>query len=219
MPKPSGISGFFGVGFDEKGHISGRFEQTAFSPEKADIEKQMTVSFLAAMNKYCASPDETFPLSNPKQNQENDLDFSIESPNGPAYLELMEIAPLKGPYKTAPPSYRPYDFAKAVLGGIHAKSRHYVGIQGRDLYLLLYVTHWAFTPSDSVLNCLRYWLARETHVFRGVFMFYMLDSLEGAPYFLFPFPPDPLASFDPEAIRDNVCLNLDPQKFELRTDS
>jgi hypothetical protein len=154
MVKPSGTSGFFQVRANEQGDISGAFVPTPYSTEKAEIERQMVVSFISSMNKNLATSCEEFFLSNPKQNQENNIDFTVDSPNGLAYLELMEIAPLKGPYTTAPSSYKPYEFAKAVLAGIKQKSDHYAGTQGRDIFLLLYITHWSFIPSSSTLACL-----------------------------------------------------------------
>jgi hypothetical protein len=215
MVKPSGTSGFFQVRANEQGDISGAFVPTPYSTEKAEIERQMVVSFISSMNKNLATSCEEFFLSNPKQNQENNIDFTVDSPNGLAYLELMEIASLKGPYTTASSSYKPYEFAKAVLAGIKQKSDHYAGTQGRDIFLLLYVTHWSFIPSSSTLACLRYWLARQSHRFRAIFSFYLLDPSEGVPQWIFPYPPDLLCSFDPEVIRDDVCLNLDPRKFEV----
>jgi hypothetical protein len=218
MVKPSGTSGFFQVRANEQGDISGAFVPTPYSTEKAEIERQMIVSFISSMNKNLATSGEEFFLSNPKQNQENNIDFTVDSPNGLAYLELMEIAPLKGPYTTAPSIYKPYEFAKAVLAGIKKKSDHYARTHGRDIFLLLYVTHWSFIPSSSTLACLRYWLARESHRFRAVFSFYLLDPSEGVPQWIFPYPPDLLCSFDPEVIRDDVCLNLDPRKFEVNVE-
>jgi hypothetical protein len=115
MVKPSGTSGFFQVRANEQGDISGAFVPTPYSTEKAEIERQMVVSFISSMNKNLATSCEELFLSNPKQNQENNIDFTVDSPNGLAYLELMEIAPLKGPYTTASSSYKPYEFARLFL--------------------------------------------------------------------------------------------------------
>ena len=126
MAKPSGVSGFFQVRVNEQGQITGTFEQTPYAAEKAEVELQMVTSFIASMNKHLASSGETFFLWNPSQNQEDDFDFTVDSRSGPGYLELMEIAPLTGPYATAPSSYKPYELARTILGGILEKSNRYV---------------------------------------------------------------------------------------------
>lgn len=216
MAKPSGVSGFFQVKVNQQGQISGTFQQTPYSAEKAEVELQMVIAFIASMNKHLAPSGEAFFLSDPMQNQESDFDFTVDSRNGPAHLELMEIAPLKGPYATAPSSYKPYELARTVLDGVMEKSNRYIGNQGRHLFLLLYATHWSFVPSASTLACLRYWCARRQHAFRAIFAFHLLDPNEGVPGWIFPYPPDLLGVFDPEAIRDDVCLNLDPRRFEVK---
>lgn len=162
MVKPSGTSGFFQVQVNEQGNISGAFVQTPYPTEKAEIESQIIGSFISSMNKNLAVSGEEFFLSNPKQNQENNIDFTVKSPNGLAHLELIEIAPLKGPYATAPSSYKPYEFAKAILAGIKKKSDHHAGTQWQDIFLLLYVTHWSFIPSSSTLACVIGWLVNHT---------------------------------------------------------
>lgn len=217
MAKPSGVSGAFRAQVDVHGRVVGVFEQIPYSRQKAEVERQMAAGFIESMNKHLAANGESFFLSEPRQNVENDYDFTVSSYGRPADLELMEIAPLKGPYEAAPHSYRPYEFAKAILSGITAKSGHYSRASSpRELFLLLYVTHWSFLPSESALACLRYWCAREPHVFSAIFVFHFLDSIEGVPSWIFPYPTDLLVAFDPEGIRENVCVNLDPRKFEVR---
>src|SRR6185503_20501917 len=129
--------------------------------------------------------------------------------------ELMEIAPLTGPYEQAPTEYKPYDFGEAILSGILKKSSRYPKNLGRDIYLLLYVTHWSFALSDIAIACLRYWLREQSTVFRAVFTYEPIDAEEGAPHWLFPVPSELIGSFDPEQVRENVCLNLNPRNFQV----
>jgi len=215
MAKPSGISGCCRVQVDSDGRVYGTFEQVPFASEKAELEAQMVSRFILSMNKGLASTGETFILANPKQNDENHFDFTVDSPRGPSYLELMEIAPLRGPYEMVPSNYKPYDFARVILEGVRSKSGRYGTSHNRDLFLLLYVTHWAFALSDTTLACLRYWCARQQLGFRAIFSYQPLDEDEGVPGWIYPYPPDLLGSFDPETVRDNVCINLDPRKFEV----
>lgn len=215
MAKPTGVSGYFGVQVGADGEVTGGFEQVPFSEEKTAVEERIVDRFLASTNKHLASSGDRFIFSDPKGNPEADFDFTVTSANGPAYLELMEIAPLSGPYSDAPASYKPYEFGKAILSGIMKKSARYPKKLDRDLFLLTYVTHWTFALSESVIACLRYWLGIQPTVFRAIFSYEPLDAEEGVPRWLSPVPPELLGSFDPERIRDNICLNLDPRKGQV----
>lgn len=215
MAKPTGISGFFCAHVTADGQIVGSFEKTPFSEDKAAVENQIVDRFIASMNKPLATSGERFCLADPQRNDENNLDFTVTTPSGPAYLELMEIAPLRGPHEGAPAQYKPYEFGKAILLGILKKSNHYPKNIGRDIFLLLYVTHWAFALSQTAIACLRYWLKTHPTVFRAIFAYEPLDAEEGAPHWLFPVPPELIGAFNPEQVRDNVCLNLNPQKWQV----
>ncbi len=219
MAKPTGTSGFFRARVGLDGQIVGSFEMIPYSDDKAAIEKQMAGQFIASMNKHFEKNGSRFFLSDPQTNTENDFDLTVSSPNGPAYMELMEIAPLTGPYDQAPANYKPYDFGKAILEGILWKSNRYPKSLRRDLFLLLYVTHWSFTLSDTTIACLRYWLRRQPLTFRAVFTYQPLDAAEGVSHYLYPVRPKLLDTFEPEKIRDNICLNINPQNFRVSSES
>lgn len=212
MDKPSGISGFFRVQMNADGNVTGGFHQIPYSPTKSEVERSIATNFIASANKELVKSSESFIFWNPTQNEENDFDFTVETSRGPAYLELMEVAPLAGPYESASARYKPYDLASAVLKGIKEKSAHYPKTMERDLFLLLYVTHWAFDLSNLTAACLRYWAARTDHVFRAIFSYEPDDEHEGRSSFIFPYPLDMLGAFDPEQVRDSECLSLDPRK-------
>jgi hypothetical protein len=212
MAKPSGINGFFRVGMNAQGQVMGGFEQISFPREKFEVERKIVANFIASMNMHLSKSSDEFIFWDPAQNDENDFDFTVSTSRGPAYLEQMEVAPLSGPYDTAPASYKPFEFANVVLEGIKRKSERYPKTMDRDLFLLLYVTHWAFDLSNITAACLQYWTARTPHVFRAIFSYKPLDAHEGAPGWIFPFPPELLGAFNPETVRDSVCLTLDPRK-------
>lgn len=158
MAKPTGTSGYFQAQMSVDGKVVGSFEAIPLSKEKTEVEKHMVERFIASMIKYFETTDDRFFMADPQLNPQDDFDFTVASPNGPAYLELMEIAPLTGPYEQALAEYKPYDFGEAILSGILKKSSRYPKNIGRDIYLLLYVTHWSFALSDIAIACLRYWL-------------------------------------------------------------
>jgi hypothetical protein len=215
MGKPTGTIGFFRAQVGSNGDVVGSFEKIAFSEEKAAVEVQMVDRFIASMNIHLGKSGDRFFLENPSSNRENDFDFTVSTPHGPAYLELMEIAPLAGPYGEAPSIYKSYDLATTILSGVLEKSNRYPKDAGRPLFLLLYVTHWAFALSDMTIACLRSWLKAQPTIFRAIFTYEPIDENEGEPHWLFPMPPELIGSFDPEQFRDNVCLNLNPQKWQV----
>jgi hypothetical protein len=188
----------------------------ALPKSKVEVERTVVERFIASMNRRLAKNGEQFFLSDPRQNAENDFDFTVTSPKGDAFLELMEIAPLMGPYDKAPPRYNVHEFAESIFRGILEKSQRYPERMEKELFLLCYVTHWTFILSRSAIACLRYWCARTPLAFRAVFSFQPLDDEDGEPTWLFPVPPNMLGDFDPEMIRNSTCLNLDSRKFEVQ---
>lgn len=215
MGKPTGTSGFFRAQVRPNGDLVGSFEKIAFSEEKTAIELQTTERFIASMNMHRGKTRDRFFLENPSSNRENDFDLTVSTPDGPAYLELMEIAPLAGPYGQAPSKHKPYDLAKTILSRVLEKSNCYPKETGRPIFLLLYITHWAFALSDTTIKCLRYWLKAQPTLFRAIFTYSPIDEKEGESRWLFPVPPELIGSFDPEHFRDNVCLNLNPQEWQV----
>lgn len=141
--------------------------------------------------------------------------FTVTTSNGPAYLELLEAAPLKGKYENTSASYKPYEYAKFILAEIFKKSAKYPKTGVQNIFLLVYVTHWTFVLSDTTIACLRYWLSQQPTVFRAIFSFSLFNAEEGNPQWLGPFPPELIGSFDPEIVINNVCYNLDPRKIEV----
>lgn len=215
MVKPTGTLGHFTVQNGPDGKVTGSFVTINLPKSKIEIERLTVDRFLSSMNLHLAQSGERFFLSNPVANEENDFDFTVQSTNGKAFLELMEIAPLHGPYDEAPNLLNIYDFSQVIFEGILHKSQRYPNNMTSDLFLLVYVTHWTFTLSDEVISCLRYWCARTNLVFRAVFSFQSFNDDSGTPNWIFPVPPDLLADFDPEKVQKTTVLNLDPRKFEV----
>jgi hypothetical protein len=161
-----------------------------------------------------------FSDSKPHPNPEQDFDFTVTGPDGPAYLELMEIAPLDmfgTTFDKAPPLYNGYDLAQNIALKILGKSSRYSDPTPKALYLLAYVTHWSFSLSETVVRLVQHELARSPHKFRGVFSFQLLSEDQGLVYRLWPVPPDLLRGFDPEQFKDHKVLNLDYAKFTVET--
>ena len=212
MTKPTGVRGYYRVQTDETGNVCGSFRQIPFSGEKADVEKHIVANFLTSVSKKLPDGEGDFLFWNPRQNKEDDFDFTVDSPRGPAYLELMEARPFAGRYEHAPVSYKPYDYAATIYDDIKRKSERYPKNMAKDLFLLVYVTHWTFELSDLTALCLSYWIRNEPHAFRAILSFEPYDVDEGEPGFIYPYPPEVLDKFDPECVRDTEYFLPDIRK-------
>lgn len=216
MAKPTGDIGFTRAIVVEGGRVEVSFEKIAFPTSKDEVEGFIVQDFLSSMNAALAPHGETFIFGGPTKNIENDFDFNVQSKHGPAYLELMEIAPLElfGGYSKVPPKYKPYDLAQITVKKILGKAKHYSGQIGRPLFLLTYITHWGFTPSESTVGLLRCFLAKEKHLFNAIFLYSPMEKGVGNPRWLWPVPPELIAGLNPDQFKDNEVLNLDPAKWQ-----
>jgi hypothetical protein len=115
MKKPTGLNGTFRVQVNPDATVSGSFIPVNLPNSKSEVEQHIVNRFISSMNMHLEQGGERFFLSNPQFNKENDFDFIVDSPRGTAFLELMEIAPLDGPYDKAPTQYNVYDFSKAIF--------------------------------------------------------------------------------------------------------
>jgi hypothetical protein len=215
MIKPTGTVGSHKSEISEDGSLASFFDKVSFPSSKDDVEAFVAVRFIDAMNRHLSKDHDSFILSSPLRNVENDFDFTVSTSNGPAYLELLEAAPLKGSYEHASAEYRSYDHAKFVFDAVQQKSARYPSSGVRDIFLLVYVTDWKFVFSTSVIACLRVWLSKQKTVFRAVFYFGVSSVELESPRWLYPVPPELFDGFDPETVKENVCLNLDVQTLDV----
>ena len=215
MKKPVGQNGFFKVTVDGAGTASGEFVSVAYPAQKDGQELVVATAFVQAMADGVHADGLPPLFANLKPLGENHFDFSVTVQGTPAYLELQEIAPLAGPYATAPAQYKPYDHAQHILAKIRAKAAKYPNDGGAPIFLLVYVTHWSFALSATVIACLRVWLQQEATPFRAIFAFTPQPEAGGIVSWLATVPPEQIAGFDPESVRDNIVLNVNPAEFEL----
>jgi len=122
---------------------------------------------------------------------------------------------VKGGYKNAPKQYRVIDFVDFIYEKLKSKSDKYPKNMGKELFLLIYTTHFSFSLTDSAVTYLR-WLLRENPlVFNAIFLFNPIDNEYGEVRWLFPVPPELLEGFNPELINNNVVHSLAPDGFEI----
>lgn len=188
------------------------FLQVEFPRTKEEVEHFILEAFIRDSGSL------PLRISEWKQNRQNDFDFSIGTTEGPKFLELMEIAPLenlRGSYDKAPSSYKPYDFAEYILAKINGKSERYRGAASSNICLLMYVTDWAFTLSQTVIALLQYWSAHQSHSFQYIFCYSPIDAESGIAHLIYPTPKDFWKNFSPDAYRENVVHNFSPLKWEV----
>ena len=109
-----------------------------FPQSKDEIERHIVDLMLGSANKQGLNPFEL--VGEPVQNPENNFDFTIPTPSGEEYLDLMEIAPLDivgGTHETAPASYMSGEFADIIMTKILTKSQGYGRAPRALIHLLL----------------------------------------------------------------------------------
>ena len=121
MKKPIGQNGFFKVSVDETSTTSGEFVSVAYPAQKDGQELVVATAFVQAMANGVHADGLSALFADLTPLTENHFDFSVTVQDSPAYLELQEIAPLTGPYATAPAQYKPYDHAQHILAKIRAR--------------------------------------------------------------------------------------------------
>ena len=196
--------------------MEGAFDKIEFSDNKDTIEEYFVSRFIeseeAKFGKY-------FFISNSVKNKLDDFDFSVTTPKGQAYLELMEIAPLenhKGGHEEASDSYDIYDLSKYIFSKIESKSRKYPNNLTNELFLLLYVTNYKFCLDDTTSKLLQYFCLSGELKFDVIFMYTPLDETAGNVNWIFPTDEDSFKNFNPDYYRGTV-LNLNLSKCKVIT--
>lgn len=107
---------------------------------------------------YCRHPKEDGP------------DFDIVWNGKDAHVELVELAPLKGPYETAQRVFTVEEMANALVRLVHKKNEKYKARGYFPLFLLIYITDDAFYVAEDVLLVVAHMLqVGSPHVFEAVF--------------------------------------------------
>lgn len=142
----------------------------------------------------------------PVKNDENDLDFTLPTTDGTAYLDLMEVVLFKGrTYAEAPTAYSIGEMATQTLAGVTKKSKMY-GKPHNPVHLLLYSTDWRFVLVREVLDLVGLWLNRLNPVFATV-KYVCPDSDGGAILeHVFPRSSGEFTSFDEQRAMNSLFV-------------
>ncbi|WP_163836705.1 hypothetical protein [Spartinivicinus ruber] len=212
MKKPTGKAGFTRLSFSD-GTTKQEFNKINYSDNKEEIELHIVHSFIKTGRDIFKN---YFFISNPNQNQQDDFDFTVQTPRGDAYLEMMEVAPLeyyKTNYKNAPNTYKAGDIAEFVFSKIKSKSDKYPNNLTEELFLLLYITDYKFHLSDSTIYLISYFCYKATIKFDVVFLYTPLDGSEGVINWVHPIEKEDFNSINLNNLRNNKVYNIDPEAF------
>jgi hypothetical protein len=215
MPKkPTGIVGPFIAKVTENG-INGKFERIEFSGRKDAIEKQIVDMWAKATNNLWGE------ISEITQNTENDFDFSLKMTDGSqASLDLVEFTFSDGqsrPFEGNEMEISVYQYAKQLRDLVLKKSDHYGKASGTPIQLLVYITHWRFTPAQMCIAVAQHLLRKKNISFSRVSFIQPLDSMNGAAEILFPiqYHRDPYQGGIPQRVVDQVYWNFNSADMRL----
>lgn len=153
---------------------------------KAGIESVVAEKFAIDARNYDL-PAQIISL--PIQNQENDIDFTIETNLGLMGLELVEYAPVgkagfSGP---KPTTYSPVERGREVLHLIEKKNHKYRDYKRFPyLMLLVYVTDNAWDLDIHTLNVIQFLTHTGNHIFNFITYYKPMQQTGGIVHRLHP---------------------------------
>ena len=182
-------------------------ELLQFPADKAERERMIADLFV--LNRAIPRGDDKFgPFANPRQNDENDLDFTIETSDGAKLLELAEFAPLaalKTSYQKAPRQLTMRDCAQLFFELIMKKSKHQ---GGANRLLLIYKTHDAFFVSPPVQELVLRWLRKSAPQFDSIYYLSPSDATGATVFVIFPRNQPGMFATMPDEKLENLSLTL-----------
>jgi hypothetical protein len=206
--KLSGFSGTLTIGTAAEASIINDFQEFEFPSNKRECELLVASGFVKAAG--------ALQITDLKQNDEDGFDFSMVADGVPADLELMEAAPLAGPFEKAPDKYRIGDYVDRLLAEIGKKEKKYRPSSERPIYLLLYVTHTAFIPSTSTIQSLQYWLRRPPSPFAAIFLYMPILPAQNS---VCLYPADAPKDFHPNQVADRFEMNFIGPAIPVRNEN
>jgi hypothetical protein len=154
----------------------------------------------------------------PDQNPEDDFDYTIQTPYGIQYLDLMEVfVGTTGPHSSAPAAFDGRKRAEEIADAVMNKSESY-GQPARPLHLLLYSTDWRLSLHPPVAEILAVALSTRPHVFETIVYFGPLDGDGGFVFRMWPLTGEVLAEYERCAQSVSQVILLDLKAAEIGED-
>ena len=156
-----------------------------------------------------------------KYSTDHGPDFILKMPEAQAFAELVEIAPLWGPYSTANHCMNVGDYIDYALNQIRTKVAKYKSkVEFRPIYLIMYVSHYGFSPDIPQTKALRRQMqVLSNNVFKGIYL--VLFAHDGTPtaVVMWPFKADDITRIQTRALRKTQMVRPDLSKAHIISDS
>jgi len=187
----------------------------AFPKKQAEREVLVASLFVKAFERWVAGQSEPSlaPFGEPVQNDENDLDFTVETALGAMRMELTEFAPLRehGPrFADAPASLEPSEKAELALELVGMKSAHQGG-EGR--FLVIYNTEYGFWLDPLTIERMRRVLKDAPPRFERVYYVSIHDLGNGSVSEIYPGTPHHI--FGEADLDDGRVMIPHPAEFRV----
>jgi hypothetical protein len=164
---------------------------TELPDNKAEREQLIANLFVKGFEEWVATESKPSlrPFGAPRQNEENDLDFTVSTGLGDMLMELAEFAPLDehGPkFESAPKSLAPKEKAELAASLVQKKSIHQ---GGADRFLILYVTEQGFWLDPFAIEWMRRFLESAPPKFDRVYYISIHTITEASVSEIYPGQP------------------------------
>lgn len=219
MPrKPRGTDGWLKV---SNGGIPPEFLQNPLPDSKPDLERAICAGARRGQEFQKLNPWRI--EKEPRQLEENSLDFELETPSGVEYLDLVEFAPLtgrKGGYEGLPKTQQVGQLTDAVIRLVDQKANRYGPNRRAVVHLLLYSTDFRLHLNPTVVLLLKVVMRRDCHGFRTISHYVPIDEVAGEYTLLYPSPGGvPYVNQSAERdLRARTWTNLDMREFRSTDD-
>jgi len=187
--KPQGQSGAIRFTAEDT-----EWKPTQFVQDKAARELQISEMFVRATEHFIMRESEPKcrPFVNLVQNEEDDLDVTVDTAQGRKKMELVEFAPLSkyGPkFENAPKTILSGDKAKLAIEEIRRKSGHQ---GGTERMLLLYSTEHAFKLDPGAIELMRRAFMDDPPRFERIYYVSPHDETDGTAWEIYPGAEGPM---------------------------
>ena len=192
----------------------------AFPESKAGIESSIIDGAIRTQRATGINPWDI--TEDPKQLEENNLDFELLTARGPEHLDLVEYAPLDrygGRYENLPERRSVGEIADGIWSVIDKKASHY-GPQHQVSHLLIYVTDFRMNINDAVFALVQTYCRRRRHGFKTVSYYAPIDMQSGVFLLFYTAPPGTPRLNDRQVrqLRQGTLINFDVRKFVVTPD-
>jgi hypothetical protein len=138
-------------------------------------------------------------------------DFIIQEASRQAYIELVEIAPLHGPYASANHCMNVGEYIDYAIDQVKIKIEKYGGrTEFRPIYLIMYVSHYGFSPDIPQTQALRRQMqVIRNDVFKNIYL--LLFAHDGTPtaVIMWPFQPTDITRNEVRRLRKAQMVRPD----------